>query len=80
MVSKLGTHPIRKVENPMIKSVTRKVYFLPMISPSLPKNSAPKGLTTNPAAKVARVERNAAVGLSAGKNLVAKTTARLPKI
>jgi hypothetical protein len=49
------------------------VYFLPIISPNLPKNKAPKGLTTKPAAKVAKVDKNAAVGLSAGKNLVDKT-------
>ncbi len=64
----------------MINKVTKKVYFLPIISPNLPKNKAPKGLTTNPAAKVASVDKNAAVGLSAGKNLVDKTTAKLPKI
>ena len=80
MVSYSGTQPIKNVENPMIRSVTKKVYFLPMISPNLPKNSAPKGLTTNPAAKVASVDKKAAVGLSAGKNLVAKTTAKLPKM
>ena len=54
----------------MINKVTKKVYFLPIISPNLPKNKAPKGLTTNPAANVASVDKNAAVGLSAGKNLV----------
>ena len=64
----------------MMSNVTKKVYFLPIISPSLPKNKAPNGLTTNPAAKVANVERKAAVGLSAGKNFVDNTTAKLPKI
>lgn len=63
-----------------MRRVTKKVYFLPIISPNLPKNKAPKGLTTKPAAKVAKVERNAAVGLSAGKNFVERTTAKLPKI
>lgn len=57
-----------------------KVYFLPIKSPSLPKNRAPKGRTTNPAAKVAKVDKKAAVGLSDGKNFVEITTAKLPKM
>ena len=64
----------------MINKVTKKVYFLPIKSPNLPKNNAPNGLTTKPAAKVANVDKNAAVGLSAGKNFVDNTTAKLPKI
>ena len=56
------------------------MYFLPIKSPNLPKNNAPKGLTTKPAANVAKVDRKAAVGLSAGKNFVARTIARLPKM
>ncbi|MNX58307.1 hypothetical protein D3C86_891440 [compost metagenome] len=61
-------------------SVTIKVYLRPIISPSRPKNNAPKGRTTNPAAKVANVDRKAAVGLSEGKNFVEITMERLPKI
>jgi hypothetical protein len=68
------------VERPIITSVTRKVYFLPIRSPSLPKKRAPKGRTTKPAAKVARVLSNAAVGLVEGKNLVEMMVARLPKM
>ena len=56
-------HPIKKVEPPINNNVTMKVYFLPIMSPNLPKNKAPKGLTTKPAAKVARVDKKAAVGL-----------------
>src|SRR5690606_30710016 len=69
-----------KVAPPISSNVTIKVYFLPIISPRRPKNNAPNGLTTNPAAKVAKVERKAAVGLSAGKNLVEITIDKLPKI
>ena len=67
-----------KVEPPINMSVTRKVYFLPTRSPNLPNTMAPNGRTTKPAAKVASVERNAAVGLVCGKNccdrIVAKTS------
>ena len=45
------------VEPPINRSVIRNVYFRPIISPKRPKNKAPNGLTTNPAAKVANVER-----------------------
>ncbi len=69
-----------KVDPPIKMSVIRKVYFLPIRSPSLPKTRAPKGRTRNPAAKVARVERRAAVGFVLGKNWLAITVARLPKI
>lgn len=61
-------------------SVTIKVYLRPIKSPKRPKKSAPNGRTTNPAAKVAKVDKNAAVGLSDGKNLVDKTMAKLPKM
>ena len=57
-----------------------KVYFLPIKSPKRPKNIAPKGRTTKPAANVARIDKNPAVGLSAGKNFVAITAAKLPNI
>lgn len=56
------------------------MYLRPIRSPNLPKNKAPNGLTTNPAANVASVDRKAAVGLSEGKNLVEMTIDRLPKI
>ena len=59
---------------------TSQVYFLPTLSPSLPKTSAPKGLTIKPAAKVARVESNAAVGSVLGKNCAAIIGARLPNM
>ena len=41
-------------------SVRRNVYFRPTRSPRRPKTNAPNGLTIRPAAKVARVEGNAA--------------------
>ena len=68
------------VEPPMSSIVIMKVYFRPIISPKRPKNKAPKGRTTNPAAKVARVARKAVVAFSFGKNWVDIIVARLPKI
>ena len=56
------------------------VYLRPIKSPKRPKNNAPKGRTTKPAAKVANVDRKAAVGLSEGKNLVEIIVAKLPKM
>ena len=53
-VLKVGRRPINAVEPPIMDSVRRNVYFLPMRSPMLPKNNAPNGRTTKPAAKVAR--------------------------
>jgi len=50
------------------------------MSPNLPNINAPRGLTINPAEKVARVARNEAEGLSFGKKFVEMTVARLPKI
>ena len=72
--------PIKNVAPPMSSNVTMNVYLRPIISPRRPKNNAPNGRTTNPAAKVASVERKAAVGLPSGKNLVASTTASDPKM
>ena len=64
----------------MMIRVSIKVYLRPIRSPKRPNTKAPKGRTTKPAAKVARVESNAAVGLVLGKNWLAKTVAKLPKI
>ena len=75
-----GPKRIKKVAPPISTRVSRKVYFRPMISPSLPKNRAPKGRTIKPAAKVARVERRAAVGFTSGKNFWAMIVDRLPNM
>ena len=80
MVAYEGTSPIKKVELPIMIKVSRKVYFLPIISPNLPNTNAPKGRTIKPAAKVARVESKAAVGFSDGKNLAAMIVDKLPKM
>lgn len=50
------------------------------MSPILPKNKAPNGLTTRPAENVASVAKKAATGFSFGKNSVEIIVARLPKI
>ena len=64
----------------MMTNVSRKVYLRPTTSPSRPNTNAPKGRATKPAAKVASVLSRASVGLPEGKNLVAITVARLPKM
>ena len=69
-----------KVEPPISTKVTMKVYFLPTISPSLPNTNAPKGRTIKPAAKVASVDKNAAVGFAFGKNCCARIDDKLPKM
>ena len=72
--------PIAMVLKPMIRSVTRNACLRPTRSPMRPKKIAPKGRTTNPGAKVARVESSATVGLPWGKKLLARIVARLPKM
>ena len=42
------------VADPIMVMVRRNAYLRPILSPSLPKTSAPKGLTAKPAAKVPR--------------------------
>ena len=46
-----GSRPTRKVDRPMIRMVTRKVYLRPTRSPMRPNTSAPNGRTRKPAAK-----------------------------
>jgi hypothetical protein len=70
----VGSNPTTTVENPI---VTMNVLSRPMRSPSAPKMSAPNGRTANPAPKVARLARNAAVSLSAPA--IVGANARPPK-
>ena len=48
-----------KVDRPMIRMVTRKVYLRPIMSPSRPNTSAPKGRTMKPAAKASSAKMKA---------------------
>ena len=48
----------------MIRMVTRKVYFRPIMSPSRPKSSAPNGRTARPAAKAISAKMKAGVGFA----------------
>ena len=75
-----GTNPIKNVELPIKTRVSKKVYFLPIKSPSLPKTNAPNGRTKKPAAKMASVLSNAAVSFPSGKNCVEIVLASMPKI
>ena len=68
------------VAPPISTMVSMNVNFRPIRSPNRPKNKAPNGRTSMPAAKVARVAKKAAVGLPDGKNFVEMIVARLPKI
>ena len=67
-----------KVDRPMIRMVTRKVYLRPIMSPSRPKTSAPNGRTAKPAAKAISAKMNAAVGLTPEKNCAAITAESEP--
>jgi hypothetical protein len=58
--------------------VTRKVYLRPIRSPNQPNSSAPSGRTPKPAPNAARLASVAAVGLSAGKNSLPSSAARMP--
>ena len=61
----------------MIRIVTRKVYFRPIMSPRRPNTSAPKGRTMKPAANASRAKMNDVVG-SPMKNCLAITVASEP--
>lgn len=49
--------PITKVNKPISRSVTKKVYSRPIRSLKRPKNNAPKGRTIKPAANVPKAAR-----------------------
>jgi len=62
----------------MIRIVSRKVGLRPSWSPSRPNTRAPKGRTTKPAPKVARLERKPVVASPAGKKSFPSSTAKEP--
>ena len=62
----------------MMMSVTRKLYLRPIRSPRLPKTSAPKGRTTNPAANASSAAMKASRSSSAEKNFAAMIAASEP--
>ena len=78
MVAYEGSTPTRKVDRPMIRMVTRKVYLRPMRSPRLPKKAAPKGRTKKPAAKASSAKMKAVVSLTPLKNCLAMIAASEP--
>jgi hypothetical protein len=51
-----------KVDRPMIRMVTRKVYLRPIMSPRRPNTSAPNGRTMKPAAKASSAKMKAELG------------------
>ena len=57
MVLYEGRQPTRKVAEPMMRMVTRKVYLRPTRSPNRPNTRAPKGRTRKPAAKAISAAR-----------------------
>ena len=67
-----------KVEMPMIRMVTRKVYLRPIMSPRRPNTSAPNGRTRKPAAKASSAKMNAAPASSPLKNCLAMMAASEP--
>ena len=62
----------------MIRMVTRKVYLRPIMSPSRPNTSAPKGRTMKPAAKASSDAMKAAWGSRPAKNCFAMMGASEP--
>ena len=67
-----------KVDKPMIRIVTRKVYLRPIMSPKRPNTSAPKGRTMKPAANASSAKMKAEVGSSPEKNCLAMMPASEP--
>ena len=67
-----------KVDRPMIRMVTRKVYLRPIMSPRRPNTMAPKGRTRKPAAKASSAKMNAALGSRPEKNCLAMIAASEP--
>src|SRR5207237_8168924 len=65
-LAKVGSKPTRKVDAPMMRMVTRKVYFRPTRSPSRPKTRAPNGRTRKPAAKASRAKMFRVASLNIG--------------
>ena len=61
-----------KVDRPMIRMVTRKVYLRPIMSPRRPKTRAPNGRTMKPAAKASSAKMKADAGIEAGEELLAR--------
>jgi hypothetical protein len=76
----VGKKPTAKVAPPIKVIVIRKTGLLPIRSPSEPKNAAPRGRTTIPAPKVAKLARRPVIGSELGKNNGAKATARVAKV
>ena len=70
--------PTMKVDKPMIKMVSKKVYLRPIMSPNRPKKMAPKGRTKNPAANPNKVTMNAALLSKPLKNCLAMMSAKAP--
>ncbi len=64
-----GTSPIKNVEPPIKTKVSKKVYFLPIKSPNLPKTNAPKGRTKKPCSKNGQCTQQCSSIISFGKKL-----------
>ena len=62
----------------MMTMVTRKVYFRPIMSPSRPNTSAPKGRTAKPAAKASRAKMKPVVSFTPAKNCLLMIAASEP--
>ena len=58
-----------KVDRPMIRMVTRKVYLRPTRSPRRPNTSAPNGRTRKPAAKASSAKMLRVVDVEGGEEL-----------
>ena len=70
--------PTMKVDKPMIKIVTRKVYLRPIMSPNRPNINAPKGRTIKPAANASSAKMKAEPSSKPPKNCLAMMAAKEP--
>ena len=78
--SYVGKNPTAKVAPPINVMVIKKTGRRPIRSPREPKIAAPRGLTTIPAPKVARLAKSPVIGSVLGKKSGAKATARVAKV
>jgi lipid II:glycine glycyltransferase (peptidoglycan interpeptide bridge formation enzyme) len=74
----VGNRPMMVVAPAISKMVKANVRLRPILSPSMPKNSPPKGRKAKATANTANVLSNAALASPLGKNSWAMVVARKP--
>ena len=74
IVAAFGSRPTMKVDRPMIRMVTRKVYLRPTMSPTRPNTMAPNGRTMKPAAKASSAKMSRVAWLNIGSLVAGSMT------